>query len=146
MAQRLYYVRLIFLVAFLLMASETHGLYAQMPMGGPPPLAERSSPDEELKRLTKALKLTEQQRMKILSILKERSGALEALLGDQSVPMRESFPEIRELMDRSNGTIRRILTEPQQRKFTKMLADEERLRESGSDDGPPDEVPPPPPL
>ena len=137
---------LIFLGAFLLMAAVTGRIYAQMPMEGPPPMAERSTPEEELKRLTKALKLTEPQKSQILPVLKERSDAINRLFGEQSVPMQERFSKIIELMDRSNATIRLILTEAQKKKFDKTVADEKKRSEAGPEDGPPPgDMPPPPP-
>ncbi|ADV83455.1 hypothetical protein [Terriglobus saanensis] len=147
MLKRLPYTRLILFGAFLLMAAETAPVYAQIPMEvPPPPMAEGRTPDEELKRLTKALKLTEQQRAHILPVLRERSEAIDRLFGDKSVPMRERFPKILELIDRSNATIRMILDGPQQKKFDKMVTNEKKRQETGPDDGPPPgDMPPPPP-
>ncbi len=146
MLKRLSYTRLIFFCSFLFVAAETGRVCAQMPMEGPPAMAERSTPDEDLKRLTKALKLTEQQRAQILPVLKERSEAINRLFEDQSLSMREKFPKILELTDRFDATIRMTLAEPQQRKFDKMLTEEKKRRETGPDDGPPPgDMPPPPP-
>jgi len=146
MLKRSFYALSIFLGSFLFIAARTGRVCAQMPMGGPPPMVERSTPDEELKQLTKTLKLTEQQKSQILTVLKGRSEAIDRLFGDQSVPMRERFPKILELEDRSNAAIRMILTETQQKKFDKMMADEKKRREMGPDDGPPPgDMPPPPP-
>lgn len=130
----------------LLLSAGSQVVHAQMPMDPPPAQAERSSPEQELKRLTKTLKLTDEQRVQILPILRERSEAMNKLFGDREIPMHDRFPKILEIIDRSNAKIRATLLEPQQKKFDKIVAEEKTRRESGPDDGPPlGDMPPPPP-
>lgn len=120
----------------------------QEPMSGPPPIATRSSPEQELKRLEKLLKLSEGQKEQMLPLLKERMDAIENLIADQDTSMHDKFPKILAIRDRTNEQIRVLLTDPQKKKFDRVLSDEKRRQESGPDDGPmggppPDDVPPP---
>ena len=122
----------------------------QEPMGGPPPMGDRSSPEQELKRLDKSLKLSEEQKAQVLPLLKERADAIEKLIADQETSMLDKFPKMLAIRDRANEKISVLLTAPQKKKFARMLADEKRQRESGPDDGPtdglpPGDAPPPPP-
>lgn len=122
----------------------------QEPMGSPPPIADRSRPEQELKHLEKSLKLSEEQKAQILPLLNERVDAIEKLIADQDTSMRDKFPKILAIRDRTNEQIRVLLTAPQKKKFDRVLADEKRRQESGPDDGPmggppPGDAPPPPP-
>lgn len=115
---------------------------------GPPPMAARQRPEQEMKRLDKKLKFSEDQKSKILPILAQRSSALKALMEDQDTAMADKFPRIMKLMDDSNARIRELLTGPQQQIFDKIVADDLKRREQGPGDGPmgppPDGVGPPP--
>ena len=120
----------------------------QAPMGGPPPIATRSSPEQELKHLAKSLKLSEEQKEQVLPLLQERVEAIEKLIADQETSMRDKFPKMLAIRDGTNERIRVLLTDPQKKKFDRVLADEKRRQESGPDDGPMDSPPPgdaPPP-
>jgi hypothetical protein len=108
----------------------------------------RQSPEQELKRLDKRLKFSDEQKPKILAILTGRSSAIKALMEDEDMPMADKFPRMMELMDAGNAHIRELLTEAQRPIFDKMLADDLKRREQGPGDGPmgppPDGVGPPP--
>lgn len=120
---------------------------AQGPAGSPPMVA-RQSPEQELKRLDKRLKFSDEQKPKIFAIITGRSSAIKTLMEDQDMPMADKFPRMMELMDASNAHIRELLTEAQRPTFDKMLADDMKRREQDAGDGPmgppPDGVGPPP--
>ena len=132
-------------VGFLLLSTETKVAGAQMPMDPPPVQAEQDTPEQNLKRLTKTLKLSEQQRLQILPILRERSDSMSRLFADREVPMEDRFPKTLEIIDRSNARIRGVLLEAQQKRLEKIIAEEKMRWESGPDDGmPPGGMLPPP--
>ncbi|WP_263418085.1 hypothetical protein [Terriglobus albidus] len=119
--------------------------WAQMPMGDPPPMADRSNPDKELKRMNKVLKLSDDQKTRILPILQRRKDAIEKLLADQETSMQDKFPKITAIRDRSNEEIRSLLNEAQRKDFDRQVAEEKKRMESGPDGGPNPGDPPPPP-
>jgi|GEM_PF-6166345 len=117
----------------------------QMPMGDPPPMANRSTPEQELKSLGKLLKLSDEQKTKVFPILQRRTEAIEKLIADQDTSMRDKFPKIIALRDHSNDEIRTLLTDVQRQKFDRKIAAEKRRMESGPEDAPlPGDAPPPP--
>ncbi|MEZ2346495.1 hypothetical protein [Terriglobus sp. RCC_193] len=124
----------------------TKTISAQVPTDSSATHADWSTPERELQRLTKTLKLTDQQRAQILPVLRDRSDSIKRIFGDRDAPMHDRYPKIVEIIDRSNAQIRAMLIEPQQKKFDKMIAEEKKQQESGPDDGPPPgDMPPPPP-
>lgn len=118
---------------------------AQMPMGDPPPMADRSTPEQELKSLGKLLKLSDEQKAKVFPILQRRTEAIEKLIADQDTSMRDKFPKIIAIRDHSNDEIRSLLTDVQRQKFDRKIAEEKRRMESGPEDAPLPGDPPPPP-
>jgi len=130
----------------LLLCAMVVPLCAQGPGGPPPPMPER--PEQELKRLDKKLKLNDEQKTKVLAILRERSSAIKALMDDHDTSMSEKFPQMANLWDTSNSRIRDLLTTDQQATFDKLLAEEASRREQvppdGPPNGPPDAGAPPP--
>ena len=129
------------LVLLLALARE---VAAQGPDGPPPMATGPVSPEQELKRLEKKLKLDPDQKSKIMPILVERSSAIKALMENREIPNSEKFPRLMNRNDVSNARIREALTEGQQRTFDKMVADEKRRLENGPEGGPPDGLGPPP--
>jgi len=131
----------------LLLCAMVVPLCAQGPGGPPPPRPER--PEQELRRLNKKLKLNDEQKTKVMVILRERSSGIKALMDDQDTSMSEKFPQMAKLWDTGNSRIRDLLTPDQRATFDKLLAEEasrrERRRRDGPSNGPPDVGAPPPP-
>ena len=137
------FVLTVLLLVFL--PAQIHLVAQPMPQGptdGPPPMANRTSPEQELERLDQSLKLSEEQKAQILPLLKERADAIEKLVEDQDTSMRDKLPKILAIIDQSNEQIRGFLTDSQKKKFDSMVVDEKKQREMGPDDGPTGGPPP----
>jgi len=120
------------------------GAAAQEP--GPPPGAHmgrghRMSPDEELQRLDKSLKLTDDQKTSIKPILEDRQKKMESLHSDTSLSREDRMGKMRSIMEDSNGKIRDVLNDDQKKQFDEM---QKHTRERMQGHGPGGETPPPP--
>lgn len=128
-------------------------LFAQDPMGGPPPgpppdmfggAAETPGVNTQVKRLTKVLKLSDEQKTKVRAILQEEKAKLDKLRKEQPDSDEDGLegPEgIDELHKATSAKIREILTEEQKTKFDEYEAKRQDARERSQQ-----EMPPPPPL
>jgi periplasmic protein CpxP/Spy len=99
------------------------GANAQEP--GPPPGGQmgqrhRMSPDEELQRLDKALKLTDDQKTSIKPILEDRQKKMESLRSDTSLSREDRMGKMKSIMEESNGKIRDVLNDDQKKQFDEM--------------------------
>lgn len=116
-----------------------------MPPGGPPPGGQNGPPRmtaaDELKRLDKQLKLTDEQKKEITPILEDRLKKMESLHSDESLSREEGMTKMKAIFEESNGKIRALLTEDQQKKFDKM----KKQRQGPPPGGPDGEQGPPPP-
>lgn len=119
------------------------------PGGGPPPdmPIQPPSPKEaavaELKGLTKKLKLSEQQKNRIVPLLEDEHEQMDALFQNSAASMEETTAGIKAVRESSNKKIRDLLTDDQKKQFDKIsnklgMPFEERP------DGPPPGVGPPP--
>jgi len=102
----------------------------------------RMTPDEELQRLDKSLKLTDDQKSQIKPILEDRQKQMESFHSDTSLSPEDRMGKIRSLMKESNGKIRDLLNDDQKKKFDEMQQ-QGRGRMGGH--GPGGGPPPPPP-
>jgi Spy/CpxP family protein refolding chaperone len=80
----------------------------------------RMSPDEELQRLDKALKLTDDQKGQIKPILEERQQKMQSLRSDTSLSEQDRRSKMRSIMEDSNSKIRGVLNDDQKKKFDEM--------------------------
>jgi len=80
----------------------------------------RMSPDEELQRLDKALKLTDDQKNQIKPILEDRQQKMQSLRSDTSLSQQDRRGKMRSIMQDSNGKIRDVLNDDQKKKFDEM--------------------------
>ena len=80
----------------------------------------RTSPDEELQRLDKALKLTDDQKKQIKAILEDREQKMQSLRSDTSLSQQERWSKMRSAREDSNGKIRDLLNDDQKKKFDEM--------------------------
>jgi Spy/CpxP family protein refolding chaperone len=128
----------------------TISLSAQDPMGGPPPgpppdmfggAGETPGVNTQVKRLTKILKLSDEQRTKVRAILQEEKAQLDKLKKDQPDSDEDALEGVDELHKATSAKIREILTEEQKTKFDEHEAKRQDARERSLQ-----ETPPPPPL
>ena len=80
----------------------------------------RMSPDEELQRLDKALKLTDDQKGQIKPILEDRQQKMESLRSDTSLSAEDRRSKMRSIFEESNGKIRNTLNDDQKKSFDEM--------------------------
>jgi hypothetical protein len=78
------------------------------------------SPDEELQRLDKALKLTDDQKGQIKPILEDRQQKMESLRSDTSLSAEDRRSKMRSIFEESNGKIRNTLNDDQKKSFDEM--------------------------
>jgi len=80
----------------------------------------RMTPDEELQRLDKSLKLTDDQKSQIKPILEVRQKQVESLHSDTSLSPEDRMGKMRSLMKESNDKIRALLNDDQKKQFDEM--------------------------
>jgi len=102
----------------------------------------RMTPDEELQRLDKSLKLSDDQKSQIKPILEDRQKKMEDLRSDTSLSREDRMGKMRSIMEDSNGKIRNVLHEDQQKKFDDM---QQHMHGHGPGHGPGAGTPPPAP-
>jgi hypothetical protein len=89
------------------------------------------SPDEELQRLDKALKLTDDQKGQIKPILEDRQQKMESLRSDTSLSDQDRRSKMRSIFEESNGKIRNALNDDQKKSFDEMQQRGRGRRPSG---------------
>jgi len=98
----------------------------------------RMTPDEELQRLDKSLKLTDDQKSQIKPILEDRHKQMESLHSDTSLSLEDRMGKMRSLMKESNDKIRDLLNDDQKKKFDEMQQHGRgRMGGHGPGEGPP---------
>lgn len=102
---------------------------APLPQYGGRRMHRPMTPDEQLARMTKQLKLTDDQQSKIKPILEEQHQKMMDLRQDTSMPREERFAKFREVRQESMEKIKPILTPEQQKKWGKI---QEKQRERRS--------------
>ena len=80
----------------------------------------RMSPDEELQRLAKALKLTDDHKGQIKPILEDRQQKMQSLRSDTSLSEQDRRSKMKSTMEDSNSKIRDVLNDDQKKKFDEM--------------------------
>ena len=78
------------------------------------------SPDQELQRLDKALKLTDDQKKQIKPILEDREKKVQSLRSDTSLSQQDRWSKMRSAREESNSKIRDVLNEDQKKQFDEM--------------------------
>jgi len=109
--------------------------------GGPPPgehmgRGHQMSPDEELQRLDKALKLNDDQKGQIKPILEDRQQKMQSLRSDTSLSQQDRWGKMRSIREDSNGKIRNVLNDDQKKKFDEMQQHGGRRMHEGQGQGP----------
>ncbi len=102
------------------------------------------SVDDQLKHLTKKLKLSDDQQAKLKPILEDQRTKMEQIHGDSSLSRQDRFGKMQELRQSSDAQIKSVLNEDQQKNFDKMREEQRgqmRQWNKGGENAPP--APPP---
>jgi len=91
-----------------------------LPQYGGQRMRHRMTPADQLARMTKQLKLTDEQQAKIKPILEEQHQKMMDLRQDTSMPREDRFAKVREIRQESLEKIKPILTPEQQKKWEKI--------------------------
>ena len=94
--------------------------------GGPPEGGHRGhgqrmgGPDQQLQRMSEALKLTDDQKSQIKPILEDRHQKMQSLRSDSSLSEQDKRSKMRSIFEDSNTKIRALLNDDQKQKFDQM--------------------------
>jgi hypothetical protein len=80
----------------------------------------RPSIDHQLKHLTKALKLRDDQQTKVRSALEEQQKQMEQIHSDASLSRNDRFSKMKEIRESANTQIKAALDDEQQKKFDEI--------------------------
>jgi periplasmic protein CpxP/Spy len=105
---------------------------------GPPPggghqgAGHRQMPsvDDQVNNLDQKLKLSDEQKTQVHSILQDQRDKMTALFQDQSTPQQERRAKMREVHEASNNKIREILNDDQKKKFDEYEKEQQQERQS----------------
>ena len=88
----------------------------------------RMSPEERLKQLSEALKLTDEQKTKLEPILKEEGEKLRAILADTNGSREEKGKKMQEARKEIAPKVKAVLTPEQAEKYDKFVAEQAAKR------------------
>lgn len=88
----------------------------------------RISPEERLKQLTEALKLTDEQKAKLEPILKEEGEKLRAIFGDANATREEKGKKMLDARKEIAAKVKTVLTPEQGEKYDKFVAEQAAKR------------------
>ena len=103
------------------------------------------SVDDQVKHLTKKLKLSDEQQTKLKPILEDQRKQMGQLREDSSMSRQDKFSKMQEIRQNSDTQIKSVLNEDQQKNFDKMRAEQQdRMKQwhRGGDNAPPAEASP----
>ena len=100
------------------------------------------SVEDQLERLTKKLKLSDDQQAKLKPILEEQNKQMEQIHNDSSLSREDRFSKMQGLRQSSDTQIKSVLNEEQQKSFDKMREEQRERMKQGHRGG---DTPPPPP-
>lgn len=78
------------------------------------------SVDDQIKRLTKELKLSDDQQGKIKPILEDQRQQMQQLRSDTALSTDEKFSKMRDVHQQASRQIKSLLTQDQQKKFDEI--------------------------
>jgi len=81
---------------------------------------QRMTPDAELQRMDKALKLSDDQKNQIKPILEDRQQKMQSLRSDTSLSSEDRRSKMRSIFQDSNSKIRGVLNDDQKKQFDEM--------------------------
>lgn len=100
--------------------SQAAGQDGAPPNGGGHWQGRRPDPNQQVKRLTKELKLTSDQQSQILPILTDRASKVDAIRADTSLTQDDRRSKMKSLREESETKIKAILTDEQKQKYDQM--------------------------
>jgi hypothetical protein len=80
----------------------------------------RPSVDKQVKHLTKALKLSDDQQAKVRSALEDQHKQMEQIRSDSSLSRDNRISKMKEIRDSTNTQIKAVLNDDQQKKFDEL--------------------------
>jgi protein CpxP len=126
----------------------TIGAFAQdMQSNPPPPQGAMSTghhqmdPAHELAKMTKSLKLTQDQQTQVQPILADRDQQLNALWMDKTTPRKERMAKSQQIRDDASGKIEAVLNDMQKQKYQTMQASMHQKQQVESTPGAQDSQP-----
>jgi hypothetical protein len=84
------------------------------------PTSHRIDPNQQLRRLTKRLKLTSEQQSQLLPILTDRQQQMAALQSDSSLSAQDRRAKARALREDSEAKIKAVLNDSQKQQYEQM--------------------------
>jgi septal ring factor EnvC (AmiA/AmiB activator) len=78
------------------------------------------SVDQQMKHLTKALKLSDDQQTKVRSALEDQHKQMEQIHNDSSLSRDDRFNKMKQIRESTNTQIKSVLNEDQQKKFDEI--------------------------
>ena len=90
-------------------------------MGGRP----MPSVDDQIKHLSKKLKLSDDQQAKLKPILEDQRKQMDQIRSDSSLSREDRFGKMKDLRQSSDTQIKSVLNEEQQKNFDKMRAEQQ---------------------
>jgi periplasmic protein CpxP/Spy len=94
-------------------------------MGGHMGHRQMPSVDDQLKHMTKKLKLTDDQQTKLKPILEDQRKQMDQLRADTSMSRQDKFGKMQEIRQSSDTQIKSVLNDDQQKSFDKMRAEQQ---------------------
>jgi hypothetical protein len=95
-----------------------------------------ASPEQQLDHLSKRLKLTDDEKSKIMPILQDQAQQMQSLRQDTSMSPQDRRAKFQQIHQNTMSQIRPILDESQQKKFDKMMKEQEQRRVEHQGGGP----------
>jgi periplasmic protein CpxP/Spy len=97
------------------------------------------SVDDQIKHLTKKLKLSDDQQAKLKPILEDQRKQMEQIHNDSSLSREDRFSKMQELRQSSDTQIKSVLNDDQQKSFDKMREEQrDRMKQwRGGGNAPP---------
>jgi Spy/CpxP family protein refolding chaperone len=90
------------------------------------------SVEQRLDRMTEELKLTDDQKPKVKTVLEDGAKKRQEMFSDSSVPREQRREKMQAIMDDESKKLKAILTPEQNEKWEKMRADFRKNRPSGA--------------
>ena len=98
-------------------------------MHGGPGGHQMPSIDDQVKHLTKQLKLTDDQQSKVHAILQSQRDQMKQLMEDTSTPRPEKRAKMISIHQTTTGKIRDLLNDDQKKKYDDMLQQQQERRQ-----------------
>ncbi|MCU1296744.1 MAG: hypothetical protein JWO91_1022 [Acidobacteriaceae bacterium] len=89
----------------------------------------RPSVDKQVKHLTKALKLSDDQQAKVRRALEDQHNQMEQIRSDSSLSRDDRFNKMKGIRDSTNTQIKTVLNEDQQKKFEEIQQKHQKRHE-----------------